>query len=105
LLASCTARTKRSLGATSQVNDLDRAKLGELLGWVMTAIYFSSRLPQIWTNYQRGSVEGLSAVMFLLAITGNVTYLGAILVKSCAWQDIKNIMPWIVDAFGCQPSA
>ena len=21
--------------------------------------------------------------------------------KSTAWDDIKNIMPWIVDAFGC----
>jgi hypothetical protein len=35
---------------------------------------------QLWTNYVRGSVEGLSAVMFVLAIVGNVTYLGAILV-------------------------
>eukprot|EP00241_Pyramimonas_parkeae_P002185 CAMPEP_0114260384 /NCGR_PEP_ID=MMETSP0058-20121206/20459_1 /TAXON_ID=36894 /ORGANISM="Pyramimonas parkeae, CCMP726" /LENGTH=430 /DNA_ID=CAMNT_0001375617 /DNA_START=349 /DNA_END=1641 /DNA_ORIENTATION=+ len=80
---------------------LDRAQVGEMLGWVMTIIYFSSRMPQIYLNIQRGSVEGLSSTMFILAICGNATYLASILTKSLAWKDIKPVLPWIVDAIGC----
>jgi len=81
--------------------DLDNTQLAEILGWCMALIYFSSRMPQILKNIERGSVDGLSAPMFVLAILGNATYLGSILFKFTDWVDIKPILPWIVDAIGC----
>ena len=42
---------------SSWVDDLDRAKLGELLGWIMTGIYFSSRLPQVRASSLRALYE------------------------------------------------
>ena len=75
--------------------------LGPALGWTMTAIYLSGRVPQIARNHARGSVEGLSVSMFALAVVGNATYLGSILARSTRWVTIAPNMPWIVDAGMC----
>ena len=75
--------------------------LGPALGWTMTAIYLSGRVPQIVRNHARGSVEGLSVSMFALAVVGNATYLGSILARSTRWVTIAPNMPWIVDAGMC----
>jgi len=75
--------------------------LGPALGWTMTAIYLSGRVPQIVRNHARGSVEGLSVSMFVLAVVGNATYLGSILARSTRWVTIAPNMPWIVDAGMC----
>lgn len=75
--------------------------LGEVLGWLMAAIYMGGRLPQIYLNIQRGTVEGLSPLMFLFALLGNLTYVGSILVRSTAWETIKPNLPWLVDAAVC----
>ena len=75
--------------------------LGPALGWTMTAIYLSGRVPQIARNHARGSVEGLSVSMFVLAVVGNATYLGSILARSTRWVTVAPNMPWIVDAGMC----
>ena len=75
--------------------------VGTVLGWSMTGIYLCGRVPQIMRNWQRGSVEGLSIAMFLLAIAGNSTYFASIVVRSTAWEDIKPNLPWLVDAALC----
>ncbi|KAL2577155.1 hypothetical protein AAZV13_16G115600 [Glycine max] len=49
---------------------------GQWLGWLMAAIYISGRVPQIWLNIKRGSVEGLNPFMFVFALVANVTYVG-----------------------------
>jgi hypothetical protein len=67
----------------------------------MTAIYLSGRVPQIMRNHTRGSVEGLSVSMFVLAVVGNATYLGSILARSLEWARIHPNLPWIVDAAMC----
>ena len=67
----------------------------------MTAIYLSGRVPQIARNHARGSVEGLSVSMFVLAVVGNATYLGSILARSTRWVTVAPNMPWIVDAGMC----
>ncbi|CAI9763327.1 unnamed protein product [Fraxinus pennsylvanica] len=74
---------------------------GQWLGWMMTAIYMGGRLPQIWLNIKRGSVEGLNPLMFIFALLANATYLASILVRSTAWSKIKANMPWLLDAAGC----
>jgi uncharacterized protein with PQ loop repeat len=74
---------------------------GELFGWIMAAIYMGGRLPQIWLNIKRGTVEGLNPLMFMFALIGNITYVGSILVRSMEWTHLKPNLPWLVDAAVC----
>eukprot|EP00271_Cylindrocystis_brebissonii_P011637 TRINITY_DN29524_c0_g1_i1.p1 TRINITY_DN29524_c0_g1~~TRINITY_DN29524_c0_g1_i1.p1 ORF type:complete len:468 (+),score=85.87 TRINITY_DN29524_c0_g1_i1:207-1610(+) len=74
---------------------------GQVMGWAMATIYMGGRLPQIWLNIKRGTVEGLSPLMFLFALTGNVTYVGSILVRSLEWSALQPNMAWLVDAAVC----
>lgn len=74
---------------------------GLLLGWIMAAIYMGGRLPQIYLNIKRGSVEGLNPLMFLFALIANATYVGSILVRSLEWERIKANAPWLLDAIVC----
>ncbi|GER30793.1 PQ-loop repeat family protein / transmembranefamily protein [Striga asiatica] len=74
---------------------------GQLLGWMMAAVYMGGRLPQIWLNIKRGSVEGLNPFMFVFALVANATYVASILVRSIAWDKIRANMPWLLDAVGC----
>ncbi|KAG6477478.1 hypothetical protein ZIOFF_066745 [Zingiber officinale] len=67
---------------------------GQLLGWVMAAIYMGGRLPQIYLN-------GLNPLMFLFALIANATYVGSILLRSIEWEKIKGNTPWLLDAVVC----
>ncbi|GJP49714.1 hypothetical protein CLOM_g8893 [Closterium sp. NIES-68] len=82
-------------------DDEQPSALGELLGWLMAAIYMGGRIPQIYLNIQRGTVEGLSPLMFLFALVGNATYVGSIVARSMEWRHIKPNLPWLVDAAVC----
>ncbi|XAR61806.1 hypothetical protein NMG60_11016329 [Bertholletia excelsa] len=84
-----------------QENGLEESACGQWLGWLMAAIYMGGRLPQIWLNIKRGSVEGLNPFMFILALTANATYTGSIVVRSTEWEKIKANMPWLLDAVVC----
>ncbi|XP_058777901.1 seven transmembrane protein 1 [Vicia villosa] len=75
--------------------------LGQWLGWLMAAIYTGGRIPQIWLNIKRGSVEGLNPFMFLFALIANAAYVGSILVRTTEWQSIKANLPWLLDAIVC----
>ncbi|CAB4432990.1 unnamed protein product [Rhizophagus irregularis] len=37
--------------------------IGRIMAWICTVLYLTSRMPQIWKNYTRRSVEGLSVFM------------------------------------------
>ncbi|CAJ2646326.1 unnamed protein product [Trifolium pratense] len=75
--------------------------LGQWLGWLMAAIYTGGRIPQIWLNIKRGSVEGLNPFMFIFALIANSAYVGSILVRTTEWESIKANMPWLLDAIVC----
>ncbi|KAF8965250.1 PQ loop repeat-domain-containing protein [Flammula alnicola] len=53
--------------------------LGRIFAWLCTTLYLTSRLPQIWKNYVRKSVEGLSMYLFVFAFLGNCFYVSSIL--------------------------
>ncbi|KAG8369497.1 hypothetical protein BUALT_Bualt14G0019800 [Buddleja alternifolia] len=55
--------------------------LGQWLGWMMAAIYMGGRLPQIWLNIKRGSVEGLNPLMFIFALVANAAYVARYVFK------------------------
>jgi uncharacterized protein with PQ loop repeat len=70
------------------------------LGWISSVVYLNSRFPQILKNYRRGSVEGLSVVMFTCAVLGNATYGMGVLLKDSSWAAVKKAAPWLVGSLG-----
>lgn len=51
---------------------------------------------QLIQNYSRGHAEGLSASMFLLAITANLTGSAGILVRIETRSELLWQLPWLV---------
>ncbi|KAK3413979.1 hypothetical protein EUGRSUZ_I02478 [Eucalyptus grandis] len=84
-----------------QEGGIEHSVFGQWLGWLMAAIYMGGRIPQIWLNIKRGSVEGLNPLMFIFALVANVTYVGSILVRTVEWESIEANMPWLLDAIVC----
>ncbi|RDY00741.1 Ypq1, partial [Mucuna pruriens] len=70
------------------------SSIGTLLGWAMAVMYMGGRLPQICLN-------GINPLMFLFAVTGNVTYVASILVRSLDWSRIGPNLPWLIEPGGC----
>ncbi|EPQ58337.1 hypothetical protein GLOTRDRAFT_137075 [Gloeophyllum trabeum ATCC 11539] len=69
-------------GATANVYGEDASMeriIGRIFAWACTTLYLTSRLPQIWKNYARKSVEGLSVYLFVFAFLGNFFYVSSIL--------------------------
>eukprot|EP00258_Populus_trichocarpa_P018045 XP_006380745.2 probable vacuolar amino acid transporter YPQ3 isoform X2 [Populus trichocarpa] len=79
----------------------DHSAFGQWLGWLMAAIYMGGRIPQIWLNIKRGSVEGLNPLMFVFALVANLTYVLSIVARTTEWDSIKPNMPWLLDAAVC----
>ncbi|XWS33717.1 hypothetical protein CRYUN_Cryun22dG0107300 [Craigia yunnanensis] len=84
-----------------QEQTMEHSAFGQWLGWLMAAIYMGGRIPQIWLNIKRGSVEGLNPLMFIFAMVANATYVASILVRTTEWENIKANMPWLLDAAVC----
>ncbi|KAE8685998.1 PQ-loop repeat family protein / transmembrane family protein isoform 2 [Hibiscus syriacus] len=114
-----------------QEHGMEHSALGQWLGWLMAAVYMGGRIPQIWLNIKRGSVEGLNPLMFIFALIANAAYVARsalsqtiyfthrlknknvepvvsqfrhqvrILVRSSEWENIKPNMPWLLDAAVC----
>ena len=53
--------------------------LGQVFGYLCAVLYLASRIPQIYLNYQRKAVDGLSLLFFLFACLGNLTYVISII--------------------------
>lgn len=75
-------------------------QIGTAIGWVSAVIYLNSRLPQIFKNYRRKSVEGLSFLMFFCAVMGNTTYGLGVLLRDASWKAINKALPWLVGSLG-----
>lgn len=63
--------------------------LGVVLAWGCTFVYMASRCPQLYKNYQRKSVDGISPLLFGAALIGNITYTLSIL-TSCDFVIPEN---------------
>ncbi|PWN93158.1 hypothetical protein FA10DRAFT_257509 [Acaromyces ingoldii] len=60
--------------------------LGRISAWICTVLYMTSRLPQIWENHVRKSVQGLSILLFIAAALGNFFYSVSVLVNPMALE-------------------
>lgn len=64
--------------------------VGRVSAWVCTLLYMTSRLPQIWTNYQRRSVQGLSLLLFVAAFVANALYSVSVLANPKAVGPMRH---------------
>ncbi|WVQ71738.1 hypothetical protein IAR50_001279 [Cryptococcus sp. DSM 104548] len=72
--------------------------IGRISAWSCTTLYLTSRLPQIWKNFQRKSVEGLSILLFLMAFCGNVTYVASILLNPSGGADPSDNAHYLLES-------
>jgi len=75
-------------------------KFGRVMGYVATAFYLGGRISQIAKNHRRGSVEGLSMHMFLLAIAANLAYGTSVLCASDSNEKLVRALPWLFGSLG-----
>ena len=68
---------------------------GEIIGWFTTFLYLIGRFPQIYINFKSKNVEGLSILMFVYTILGNICYLLSIVTLSTEQSYIQSNLPWI----------
>lgn len=60
---------------------------GRVAAWMCVCFYLTSRMPQIWKNFRRRSVEGLSILLFAAAFMGNLFYVLSILSSPLVEED------------------
>jgi uncharacterized protein with PQ loop repeat len=70
-------------------------------------LYLTSRLPQIWKNFSRKSVEGLSMFLFIFAFFGNIFYVASILSSPklslpppASTELIRETIPYLLGSSG-----
>jgi hypothetical protein len=86
--------------------DPNIVQLGRIFAWVCTVFYLSSRMPQLWKNFTRKSVQGLSILMFFWAAMGNLSYTLSILNSKNAvdpetrHQFLLEAVPYILGSSG-----
>uniref|UniRef100_A0A1D1Y1A5 Vacuolar integral membrane protein YDR352W n=1 Tax=Anthurium amnicola TaxID=1678845 RepID=A0A1D1Y1A5_9ARAE len=75
--------------------------VGRVMAWTCTVLYLTSRMPQIWKNFERKSVEGLSIFMFIFAALGNLAYTMSIFLYDKKDDDFYHKeFPYILGASG-----
>lgn len=68
-------------------------EVGSILGWITMMTYLVGRFPQIYMNWNRKTTEGLSLLMYIFTILGNLFYIGVIF--STPEYFTENI-PWLI---------
>lgn len=93
-------------GSLSTLHGAQKIFIADLIGWASTFIFISSRIPQIYLNYTRGSVEGLSLNSFILINIANYLFVSSILVNLYDIPSIDdkfiffvNNIQWIMGSF------
>lgn len=86
-------------------NSFQSISIGTFVAWLCTFIYCSSRLPQLYHNYIRKSVDGVSPLLFTFALLANLTYALSILVsdvpKDLTYEQfIMNELPYLLGSLG-----
>ncbi|KAI9446364.1 PQ loop repeat-domain-containing protein [Lactarius indigo] len=81
--------------------------IGRISAWTCATLYLTSRLPQIWKNFVRKSVEGLSMILFISAFLGNLFYVMSILsspnMRASTTQSsafLTESMPYLIGSGG-----
>lgn len=72
----------------------------QILGYMSAVFYLGARIPQIYQNYRRKSVYGLSLLFFIFSVMGNLTYAAQILIfrQDKAWITLN--FSWLLGSLG-----
>lgn len=83
-----------------------RIILADMIAWTSIFIFVSSRVPQIYLNYKRRSVEGLSLISFIMINIANYLFIISILVNlyditemTSKFIFFMNNIQWILGSF------
>jgi uncharacterized protein with PQ loop repeat len=78
------------------------AWIGSLFAWFSGSFYFLSRIPQIKTNFEFKSVEGISVLMFIITVCANLSYGLAIILRIPTIDDdfYKTKLPYLIGSMG-----
>lgn len=82
------------------VNNMTSFVAGQIVGWISSLMYIIGRTPQLYHNYKRKSTEGLSILLYVFSICGNLCYMLSILTYSSELCNIILNLPWIVLTIG-----
>lgn len=74
--------------------------IGYIFGIVSGLCYFLSRSPQIYKNFKRKSVEGISIFMFVITVLGNLTYGLSVIMEDTSLVFLCRHLPWLVGSIG-----
>ena len=95
------------VGFITIYHPMDSYTIGRIMAWICTALYLSSRWPQIYWNFRRKSCAGLSISMFAFAVLGNLTYSLSIAVKIAASEgagdkmdEFMHSLPYLLGSAG-----
>ncbi|XP_029363140.1 lysosomal amino acid transporter 1 homolog isoform X3 [Echeneis naucrates] len=101
--------SSRTLLSTSDVSSIKAFTQKEIIGFTIgsasSVLYLCSRLPQIYTNFNRKSTKGVSYFLFALVILGNTTYGLSVLLKNPddgqgERSYIDHHLPWLIGSLG-----
>lgn len=70
--------------------------IGLIFSWISVVFYIIGRLPQIILNAKRKSTDGLSVMMYIFKIMGNIFYILTIITYSVEKEYILLNLAWIV---------
>jgi uncharacterized protein with PQ loop repeat len=88
-----------SIGISLSVFSIFNEVIGETIGWITMVIYIVGRFPQIFLNIKRKSTEGLSSLMYVFTILGNLFYALSVLVYLDDTTYIMYNLPWLISTF------
>ncbi|XP_071840417.1 lysosomal amino acid transporter 1 homolog isoform X2 [Apostichopus japonicus] len=74
--------------------------IGYIFGVVSGICYFMSRSPQLYKNFKRKSVEGISIFMFIITVLGNLTYGLSVILEDTSLVFLCRHLPWLVGSIG-----
>lgn len=61
--------------------------VGTIISWFSTVLYLGSRLPQLYKNWKRKSMTGLSPYLFMATFLGNSFYSASMLANPKLWHN------------------
>ncbi|XP_078245193.1 lysosomal amino acid transporter 1 homolog isoform X2 [Pogona vitticeps] len=98
-------QVQNSLSRTSEKSHSVVELSGFVCGYISCLFYLTSRIPQLYKNFQRKSTEGTSYLLFALAMMGNCTYGLSLVLKMPETQHLASLyfwhhLPWLIGSFG-----
>lgn len=69
--------------------------VGMSISWVTMTLYIIGRFPQIYENYKMKTTEGLSLLMYVFTILGNIFYIGVIFTT---FEYFYQNIPWLISS-------